>query len=370
MKIMTVIGARPQFVKHAAFELYLKKNQPKTKHIVVHTGQHYDAIMTADICSNFGISSPQINLNCASGDAITDLGQMIGAIANVIEAEKPTFILIYGDTNSTLAAAIAASHTGVPIIHVEAGLRSNDLTMPEERNRILTDRLSSFLITPSKAAQANLAKEGYPFFTRFRNESRQQEIVNFGDIMYDAFKHIEQKGFTKPDETGEFALMTLHRDRLFTDNVYFQNIIGFLEVLRKQIDVIFFAHPRILKTPNFQESFEKIGLLARPSCDYLVMQNYLAACKFVVTDSGGLQKEAYFHQKYCLTLRENTEWIETLINGCNRLVGSTQISMVNALEEINAKLSLGSSSTDFSNIYGDGTCSDQIYKLMAEIEGL
>lgn len=366
---MTVIGARPQFVKHAVFEVYLKNNHPKTEHIVVHTGQHYDAIMTSAICSNFGISPPQFNLNCASGHSIADLGRMIGAISDVIEAEEPTFVLIYGDTNSTLAAAIAASHTGVPIIHVEAGLRSNDLTMPEERNRILTDRLSSFLITPSKVAQANLVNEGYPHFVRFRNESRQQEIADFGDIMYDAFKQVERKGFTKPDKSGEFAVMTLHRDQLFTDNVYFQNIVGFLEVLKQQIDIVFFAHPRILKTPHIQETFEKIGLLPRPSCDYLVMQNYLAASKFVVTDSGGLQKEAYFHKKYCITLRKNTEWVETLRNGCNRLVGSTQTSMIGALRDLNAKLSPGGSEdSDFSNIYGDGTCSEKIYNLMDQIE--
>lgn len=309
-KIITIVGARPQFVKAAAVSRAFAKT-PAFEEVLVHTGQHYDANMSDVFFQELEIPAPKHHLGVGSGSHGRQTGQMLEAIEAVLLQEKPDAMLVYGDTNSTLAGALAATKLHIPVIHSEAGLRSFNRRMPEEVNRVLTDHVSALLLCPTQTAVANLAREGI-----------ENGVVTVGDVMYDATLFAKEKalsGVAPIDLKGaRYALCTLHRAENTDDHARFAEILDYINVAAKDLRIVFPAHPRTRPIlSNMADRLEN-WLIVDP-LGYFDLHRVLAGAELVLTDSGGLQKEAYFHRKPCITLRDETEWIETVEAGWNRL---------------------------------------------------
>lgn len=312
-KLFTIVGARPQFVKAAAISRALK-NYPQISEVIFHTGQHFDANMSDIFFEELGIPAPKHNLGIGGGPQ----GQMTGRMLEKLEAamleEAPDVVLIYGDTNSTLAGALAAVKLHIPVVHIEAGLRSFNKKMPEEVNRIVADSVSSLLLCPTDLAIENL-----------RNEGVKEKCLQVGDVMYDATLYAKEFGpkFAKVFENADlpksgFTLCTLHRAENTDNEARFANIIEYVVVQSKKQKVVLPAHPRIRERLKAIIGNDENFVLIDP-VGYFDMHALLAACADVMTDSGGLQKEAYFHSKPCVTMRDETEWVETIDAGWNRL---------------------------------------------------
>ncbi|WP_035588018.1 non-hydrolyzing UDP-N-acetylglucosamine 2-epimerase [Hippea jasoniae] len=366
MKILTILGARPQFIKAGAVSRAIKEyNEQLTNHksliteIIVHTGQHYDANMSDIFFEEMKIPKPDYYLGIGGKSHGAMTGQMIEKIEEVTLKEKPDWIMVYGDTNSTLAGAIVASKLHIKLAHVEAGLRSFNMKMPEEVNRILTDRVSDILFCPTDTAVENLKKEGFPFITASGNKQR---IVNVGDVMLDVALYYKQ--FAKPPNHlpihslthSSFILCTIHRAENTDNPERLKNIFEALEKIAKDTQIVLPLHPRT------KQKLEKLSLPLNSitiidPIGYLEMIWLLDNCELVITDSGGLQKEAYFFKKPCITLRDETEWVELVEIGANVLVGADKDKIVKVVndsdryfEKFYSQLSLNT----FTNIYGDG----------------
>jgi len=343
MKILTIVGARPQFIKAAVISRTIK-DYPQIEEIIVHTGQHFDENMSDIFFEEMEIPKPHYNLNIngLSHGAMT--GQMLEKIEEVLVKEQPDWVLVYGDTNSTLAGALAASKLHIKLAHVEAGLRSFNLQMPEEINRILTDRISNILFCPTNQAVLNLEKEG------FKNIDCQ--VVNVGDVMQDAAIFYSAKA-RKPqiEIPNHFILATIHRAENTDDSTKLKNIFNALDELAKQYGLVLPLHPRTkqkLQQINFD--FENSNITFINPVGYLEMIYLLKNCKIVMTDSGGLQKEAYFFRKPALTLREETEWVELVEHGFNKIVGSDYDLILKEAESL-----LQNPNLNFNlNLYGAG----------------
>jgi len=312
-RILTVVGARPQFIKAAALSRVVEQ-AADLEEILVHTGQHHDDNMSAIFFQELAISAPQRHLEISGGGHGDMTGRMLIALERAMLEEKPHAVLIYGDTNSTLAGALAAAKLHIPIVHVEAGLRSFNRRMPEEVNRVLTDHISALLLCPTSVAVENLRREGIT-----------QGVRAVGDVMYDTTLHAAEMATAKSTILAEldlssqpFALCTLHRAETTDDPVMFEEALSFLEAEAARQTVVFPIHPRTRKMleagGRTLRGVRQIGPVG-----YLDMHALLGACSLVLTDSGGLQKEAYFHRKPCITLRSETEWVETVEAGWNRL---------------------------------------------------
>lgn len=359
MKIATIIGARPQFIKSATVSRVLKRN-PDIEEVVIHTGQHYDSNMSDVFFIEMEIPRPNYHLNVGSGSHGEMTGEMLKKIEKVLIDEKPDWVLVYGDTNSTLAGALAASKLHIPIAHVEAGLRSFNMKMPEEVNRILTDRISTMLFCPTEAAVNNLENEGFRM-------SNYHKIVNVGDVMYDAALFYSEMSESKKSiveklgvSAEHFILVTSHRAEN-TDHKNRMNVIvsGLLNLSEKH-KVVFPLHPRtqkVLESNGLMNSLKRADniKLIEP-VGFLEMVQLLKKCKIVITDSGGVQKEAYFHGKQCLTLRDETEWIETIESGWNRLLSPFT---TDKLTNIVTDMMLESSGKDVV-LYGEGNAAERI----------
>jgi len=341
-RIITVVGARPQFVKAATLSRQFKL--AGIEELIIHTGQHFDANMSDVFFEEMEIPTPayQLDIHGLTHGAMT--GRMLEAIEAILLKEKPDGVLVYGDTNSTLAGALAASKLHIPVMHVEAGLRSFNMQMPEEINRILTDRISNVLFCPTDAAVANLKKEGF--------ENMPVRIVKNGDVMQDAAMFYAEKAQQKSDilkQAGlsEFVLATIHRQENTDSPESLRNIITGLNEINRQIQVLVPIHPRtrkILAQLNIVPEFKMIDPVG-----YFDMILLLKNCELVITDSGGVQKEAFFFGKHCITLREQTEWVELVENGYNILTGSNVLKLKDAFEVLISKTS------DFKmNLYGNG----------------
>ncbi|GDX53429.1 UDP-2,3-diacetamido-2,3-dideoxy-D-glucuronate 2-epimerase [Bacteroidota bacterium] len=352
-KIITIIGARPQFIKAAAVSRELMKHKD-LQEIIIHTGQHFDDNMSEIFFREMEIPKPAYNLNIngLSHGAMT--GQMLEGIERILMQEKPDWAMVYGDTNSTLAGALAASKLHIKVAHVEAGLRSFNYKMPEEINRILTDRISTILFVPTDSAIKNLEVEGYKNFPT--------QIIKNGDVMQDAAmyyaktseqhsKIIAELGLTK------FVLATLHREENTNDTKVLQRLLNALNKINSEIPVMVPMHPRtkkILSQHNLTTEFKIIDPVG-----YFDMIELLKHCSLVMTDSGGLQKEAFFFQKHCITLREQTEWVELAEHDFNKVVGSDEEKIKNAFEYFRNKKS------DFNvNLYGNGKASAVIVETL------
>ena len=322
MKVLSVVGARPQFVKCAPVSRELRKVHEE---ILVHTGQHYDYLLSEVFFRDLGIPAPDYHLEVGSGSHGVQTGRMLAAIEEVIGKEKPEIVLIYGDTNSTLAGALAAAKVHVPVAHVEAGLRSFDRRMPEEVNRVLTDHASDLLFCPTETAVANLAAEGI---------TRGVHLT--GDVMVDALQEnlalAKERATVDLPATGYF-LATVHRASNTDDPVALRAIMAAFALL--EAPVIFPAHPRTRK------KFAEYGIAPAANVSvveplpYFDMLAALAGARAVLTDSGGVQKEAYILKVPCVTLRENTEWVETIEDGWNVLVGADADRIVLAAGKAN-----------------------------------
>jgi UDP-GlcNAc3NAcA epimerase len=339
MKIINIIGARPQFIKAALISRELRKYS-KIKEICLHTGQHYDNNMSSVFFTDMNIPEPKYNLEIFGLQHGAMTGRMLEKIEEIIFDEKPDIVLVYGDTNSTLAGALAAKKQKMKLAHVESGLRSYNMEMPEEINRILTDRISDILFCPSQNAINNLKNEGYNGFNC--------KIVKCGDVMYDAVLYFSNY-LKRPkfEISNPFVLITLHRAENTNNLKRFNNIIDTLNEISNEIDVIFPVHPRtykILKDNKNNVNFH----LVEPQ-GYLQMLYLIKNCSLVMTDSGGLQKEAFFMKKPCVTLRDETEWIELVDNGYNIIAGAIKEKIISAYQEM---ILLKKSFND--NFYGDG----------------
>lgn len=342
--ILTIVGARPQFVKAAVVsKALIELDIPET---IIHTGQHYDRNMSTIFWEELGIPAPEMNLKVGSGTHGTQTGIMLQKLDELISnsKEKPLAMMVYGDTNSTLAGALIASKLNIPIIHVEAGLRSFNKQMPEEINRIMTDHISDLLFCSSNTGVNQLKKEGIT-----------KGVHNVGDVMYDAvltFSEIANKQYTLNDITelasGGFSLATIHRPSNTDDKNSITSILNaFSEI---ETPILWPVHPRNLKLLKTLEIPENIHLIDPVS--YFEMLVLLKNCTKVFTDSGGLQKEAYWMKKQCITLRNETEWVETLEGNWNILVGSDSKKIVVA--------SNSKPSTKWLKLYGNGEASNKI----------
>jgi UDP-GlcNAc3NAcA epimerase len=327
-KIVTILGARPQFVKAAVLSrIILKYNT--IEEVIIHTGQHYDANMSDIFFDEMEIPKPKYNLNINGTSHGAMTGQMLLKIEEVLVKENPELVIVYGDTNSTLAGALAAKKMNIKVVHVEAGLRSFNMKMPEEINRILTDRISDLLLCPTDTAIENLQKEGFNNFT--------SNAVKCGDIMKDA---VEFYGKTSEDKSSiisslnlkynEFVLATIHRQENTDDIEILKSIFKGLEIINKEKQVILPLHPRtkaILEKHHLKYNITTINPVG-----YFDMLELLKNCNLVITDSGGLQKEAFFNKKHCIIVREETEWVELVLNGFAKVVRSSTNKMINAFE--------------------------------------
>ncbi len=353
-KITTIVGARPQFVKAATLSRQFQLLGIKEK--IIHTGQHFDANMSEVFFEEMEIPKPtyQLDIHGLSHGAMT--GRMLEAIEKILLADKPEALMVYGDTNSTLAGALAASKLHIPVIHVEAGLRSFNMRMPEEINRILTDRISNILFCPTQTAVQNLQNEGF--------DKLPIQIVKNGDVMQDAAIYYAEKAYSKSqviqkNKLQNFVLATIHRQENTDSPENLRNIIQGLNEIHQQIPVVVPMHPRtrqVLANQHLQPEFMIIDPVG-----YFDMIMLLKNCDLVITDSGGVQKEAFFFGKHCITLREETEWVELVENGFNLLVGSNQEKLKQAFQTLTNRQS------DFSlDLYGKGKAAQLAAQYIAE----
>jgi len=343
-KIVTILGARPQFVKAAVLSRVISKYR-NIEEVIVHTGQHYDANMSAIFFEEMEIPKPKYNLqiNGLSHGAMT--GQMLQKIEEILVEEKPSLVVVFGDTNSTIAGALAAKKMNIKVAHVEAGLRSFNMKMPEEINRILTDRISDLLLCPTDTAIENLQKEGF--------DNMPSKVVKCGDIMKDAVEFYGKTSSQKSSiisklklQSNSYVLATIHRQENTDTIENLKSIFDGLQKINKQKQVVMPLHPRtkaILEKHNLAYNITIIDPVG-----YFDMLELLKNCNLVVTDSGGLQKEAFFNKKHCIIAREETEWIELVLNGFAKIVGSDSQTILNAFENFQ------NSSTNFDmELYGN-----------------
>jgi len=347
IKICIIIGARPQFIKHAPIELALQEN---FEIVSVHTGQHYDENMSNVFFNQLKISKPKYMLSVGSSSHGKQTGQMLEKIEEILINEAPKAVMVYGDTNSTLAGALAASKLLIPLIHIEAGLRSHNKDMPEEVNRIITDHVSDFLFVSSQLSVDNLCKEGIP----------ERKIFLVGDIMYDSLLLAKEIIGNSP-ESEKHILLTLHRPYNTDNPERLYEILRTLNSIGQSI--VFPIHPRtkeaMVKNNIDFEQFQNINFCDPVSYFDLIKLQLEALC--IITDSGGIQKEAYLQKKKCITLRSETEWVETLENGWNTLI-------FNNLSKINESL-LSKPGKYVDGIYGDGKSGKRIAKILHKTLG-
>ncbi|WP_395803321.1 non-hydrolyzing UDP-N-acetylglucosamine 2-epimerase [Daejeonella sp.] len=350
MKIVTILGARPQFVKAAVVSRAFKESNIITE-IIIHTGQHFDREMSDVFFEEMDIPLPNyfLGINGKSHAAMT--GQMMEKIEEILIVENPKYVLVYGDTNSTLAGAIACKKLNIKLIHIEAGLRSFNNKMPEEINRIVTDRISDLLFCPTETAMKNLNNEGI-------NNSL---YFNVGDVMQDAVLYYSSKALKPSIEIeSNYILCTIHRAENTDDDEKLSNILKSLETISKGKQIILPLHPRTKnKIVELGYIFNEKNILVIPPVGYLEMVYLLKNCDLVMTDSGGLQKEAYMFNKLCITLRDETEWVELIESGNNILAGSDYNKIVDTYQYFTSNTDL-----DFHTLYGNGVAAQLITQII------
>ena len=356
MKILTIIGARPQFVKAAIVSKALAEKD-HIQEVMVHTGQHFDTNMSDIFFEQLEIKKPDYTLNINGGSHGDMTGRMLIELETIMMKENPDHVMVYGDTNSTLAGALAASKLHIPVVHVEAGLRSFNMNMPEEINRILTDQISSVLFCPTDTAIDNLQNEG------FNGRDRRIDIIKNGDVMLDIALLLKDKAIrpnTLPTGMDNFIVVTCHRQENTDNPENLRNIIEALNEVHQTIaPVVLPVHPRTAKQIHLHGI--KTEFVMIEPVGYLEMLWLLSHCKLVITDSGGLQKEAFFMKKYCLTMREQTEWTELIANNVNTLVGTNPNKIVKF-----SKQYFGHPIPKDLNLYGNGNASQSIADFFAK----
>jgi UDP-GlcNAc3NAcA epimerase len=350
MRVLTVVGARPQFIKAAPVSRVLRARHDE---FLLHTGQHYDAEMSDVFFQQLGIPAPDRNLEVGSGDHGAQTGAMLAGVESTAKEYRPDWVIVYGDTNSTLAGALAAAKLHFRVAHVEAGLRSYDRRMPEELNRVVADHLSDLLLCPSDTAVANLAREGI-----------REGVSVTGDVMYDAF--LQNVEVARRDcgivaelglEPGAYRLLTVHRPENTDDPAHLRGILA--GVAGSEKGIVFPAHPRTRQALSSAGVEVPSKVLLIDPVGYLEMLALEDAAELILTDSGGVQKEAYFAGRPCVTLRETTEWPETVESGWNRLAGADAEAIGSALRSFRPD-------GPRPDVFGDGHAAERV---VAALEG-
>ncbi len=361
MKLISVVGARPQFIKAAILSEALREMPDVHEHII-HTGQHYDPRMSQVFFDELGLAEPSWNLSVGSASHGVQTGRMLAGIEEILLGQGADALLIYGDTNSTLAGALAAVKLHIPVVHLEAGLRSFNRQMPEEINRVVADRVSSLLLCPTSAAVRNLAAEGI-----------RDGVHLIGDVMYDCLERFDAAApFTQTlqDTYGlrrrEYVLMTCHRAENTDSQARLAEIVGAANQVAGTFPVLFIVHPRTRKAMAALDVTVHANLRMTEPVSYLEMLALEREAALVLTDSGGVQKEAFFFRVPCVTMRDETEWVETVESGANRLAGADANRIVEAAQ---AQLNRTEPLPEAGEYYGAGRASERAAKLIAEIGG-
>lgn len=356
MKILTVIGARPQFIKASVVSAAIEKTAGLSEEII-HTGQHFDVNMSNIFFDQLGIPKPHYQLDINSGSHGSMTGRMLEAIEKICLESKPDRLMVYGDTNSTLAGALAASKLHIPVAHIEAGLRSFNMRMPEEINRILTDQVSDILFCPTETAVKNLKNEGF--------EAKPVQVLNVGDVMQDSSMFFAERAVKgealKAVPESNFVVATLHRAENTDDPVRLKAIVDALNYIHKNIlPVVLPLHPRtqkVVKSLGIQ-----LEMLVLEPVGYLEMIWLLKHCNAVVSDSGGVQKEAFFFKKPCITMRDQTEWVELIENGVNVLAGADTQKIIEFTQAM-----LNQVVEDPTKLYGGGKAAQNIVDFLERV---
>jgi UDP-GlcNAc3NAcA epimerase len=355
MRLVSIVGARPQFVKLAVIcqAIEQRPDSAQWHHTIVHTGQHYDPGLSGVFFEELAIPRPDYDLEVGSGSHGNQTGEMLKRLESVLDAEKPDWVLLYGDTNSTLAGALVAAKASLSVAHIEAGLRSHRRGMPEEINRVVADHLSDLLFCPTALAMENLHKEGLG-----------DKAVCTGDVMLDAslkYRQLaESRGGPLADtwRPSEFALATVHRAENTDDASRLREIVDALdEIARRICPVVWPIHPRTRKRLG-ELGIELEAVMCIEPVSYLDMLLLEGRARFILTDSGGVQKEAYFLKVPCITLRDETEWVETLTNGCNILTAADQNRILGAAAK-------ASQSGPWNFSYGTGQAGEAILNALS-----
>ncbi len=377
IKVVTIVGARPQIIKAAAISRAIKeKYSNRIQESIVHTGQHYDENMSSVFFKELGIPTPYKNLNIGSKSHGQQTAEMMVGIEELLHEEKPDCVLVYGDTNSTLAASLAAIKLGIPIVHVEAGLRSFNKSMPEEINRITCDHSSTLLFSPTQQGIDNLLNEGFTKEGITPYTVDNPGVFHSGDVMYDNaeyFKSIAVKESTILDELeitpGSYCLTTVHRD-FNTDNSQRLNGIfeAMLHIAESGQKLVIPLHPRTkkllentLNSKNYAKVIENSNIQIIPPVSFLDMVQLEKNCSLVITDSGGVQKEAYFYKKPCIILRPETEWVELVETGNAVISNSDADKIIQAFDSFK-----NDTNRSFPNIFGDGNAAEFICEKIIE----
>jgi UDP-GlcNAc3NAcA epimerase len=371
IKLLTIIGARPQIIKAAALSRAIKNSySDKVREKILHTGQHYDANMSQTFFDELNIPKPDYNLNVGSGLHGNQTSKMITGIENILISEQYDGVVLYGDTNSTLAGAIAASKLHIPIFHIEAGLRSFNMSMPEEINRIVCDQLSSILFAPTDTAIMNLTNEGFESSPALFMKNRQRKIYNSGDVMYDNSMHFsdiakEKSSILKQYELkpNNYVLATIHRDSNTDNKERLSEIFRALIYISDEygIKIVLPLHPRTSKLMNTNITIELLTkieqsnhILVIPPASFLDMINLEKNARLIMTDSGGVQKEAFFFEKPCVIFRSETEWIEIIKNKAGVVADANFDNIVNAYKTLSTRKVV------FPKLYGNANAAQFI----------
>ena len=372
MKIVTIIGARPQIIKAAALSRAIKnKYSSKIREVIVHTGQHYDANMSQVFFDELQIPAPNYNLNVGSGSHGQQTAAMITGIEEILLKEQPNGIVLYGDTNSTLAGALAAIKIHVPIIHIEAGLRSYSKAMPEEVNRIMCDHVSTFLFSPTAAGINNLLREGFKMNNNPPFNANNPRIYHCGDVMYDNSIYFSEVAESKTNilsklqlQQNNFVLATIHRNNNTDEPIRLNTIFTALNDIsvKYNLDIVLPLHPRTAKLLEVNLYADLLNEIKSNSkfkitepVSFLEMVALEKNCKLVMTDSGGVQKEAFYFEKPCIILRPETEWVELVECGTAIIADANEDKIKNAFEVMVSKNDL-----KFPKLYGDGHAAEFI----------
>ena len=372
LKLVTIIGARPQIIKAAALSRAIKNNfSSQLQEIIVHTGQHYDANMSQVFFDELGIPAPDYNLNVGSGNHGKQTAIMLAGIEEVLVKEQPNAIVLYGDTNSTLAGAIAASKIHVPVVHIEAGLRSYSKAMPEEVNRIMCDHVSTFLFSPTKTGFENLVKEGFNKNAKAPYTADNPKIYHCGDVMYDNSLYFSAVSETKTSileklklEKNKFILATIHRNNNTDEPLRLNALFKSLQdiSLKHNLEVVLPLHPRTAKLIEtnldahlYQQIKSNTKFKITEPASFLEMVALEKNCRLVMTDSGGVQKEAFYFEKPCVILRPETEWVELVECGAAIVTDADETRIKEAFEKLTSKTDL-----KFPKLYGDGKAAEFI----------
>lgn len=354
-RIVTALGARPQFIKAAPVSRAIR-GQEGLSEVLVHTGQHFDANMSDVFFYELGIPAPAYHLGVAGGGHGAMTGRMLERLEELLEQEAPDWVLVYGDTNSTLAGALAAAKLHIPVAHVEAGLRSFNRRMPEEQNRVLTDQLADILFTPTDTASDNLRREGVP----------EGRIAQVGDVMFDAALFYAERAADRSAilaahglNRGEYVLATVHRAENTDDSERLHAIMAGLDAAAHERPVILPLHPRT-RAALAREGIEPQRIRLVEPVGYLDMVALESNAAVIATDSGGVQKEAYFHGVPCVTLRDETEWVELVEMGWNKLASPGNADITSSI------LAAGGSKGSEGRPYGDGRSAVRITDILKD----